>query len=181
MLEIVSNAFPVLVASMVCAAEVVPTAWLLNVRLVGFSVSIPVGFPVPVKFATCGLPGAESTISTEAVRVPDAVGVKVTVIVHFTPGGSEVPQSLVCAKSPESAQTIWTVVIVSGASPLSRVIVWGWLVVLRSWGAKVRPAGLSAIPRDTITLETNASQFPPGVNWAGFESGKSVEQVCPAT
>ncbi len=41
--------------------------------------------PVPVKLMVCGLPAALSAMETEAVRVPVAVGVKVTLRVHFAP------------------------------------------------------------------------------------------------
>src|SRR5690348_3204523 len=181
MLEMVSAALPVFVTWMDWADDVLPTFSPPKARLVGDKVRIPVGFPVPLRFTTCGLPGALSTILMEAVRMPEAAGVKVTEMVHFPPAGWAVPQSLVWAKSPASFPDMVMLVMVNGASPLSSVMVCGALVVFTSWGAKVRPDGLSAIPAETITLEIKASQLPPGAIWAGFESGKSVEQVCPAT
>ena len=55
-----------------------------KVRLVGESVTAGVfgAVPVPVKLTTCGLPPALSLIVMEPVRVPVAVGVKVTFIVQ---------------------------------------------------------------------------------------------------
>ena len=51
--------------------------------------------PVPVSVTFCGLPPPSSLILTTAVRVPWAVGLKVTVIVQFAPPGMLVPQVLV--------------------------------------------------------------------------------------
>ena len=39
-------------------------------------------------------------IDTDAVRVPVAVGLKVTLIVQFAPAATLVPQVFVCEKSP---------------------------------------------------------------------------------
>jgi hypothetical protein len=56
--------------------------------------------PVPVKAAVCGLPAALSVIDTEAVRVPAAVGLNVTLMEHLAPAVTEAPQVFVSAKSP---------------------------------------------------------------------------------
>ena len=56
--------------------------------------------PVPVRLTVCGLPVALSVRVTAAVRVPLAVGVKVTLIVQLAPAATELPHVLVCAKSP---------------------------------------------------------------------------------
>ena len=56
--------------------------------------------PVPAKLAVCGLPLALSVTLKVAVLVPLAVGVKVTLIVHWAPVATEVPQLLLCPKSP---------------------------------------------------------------------------------
>ena len=45
----------------------------------------------------CGLPLALSVILNDAVRVPEAVGLKVTLKVQLAPVASEVPHVLVCA------------------------------------------------------------------------------------
>jgi hypothetical protein len=52
--------------------------------------------PVPVRATVCGLPGSESAMLTEAVRVPAAVGAKVTEIVQLAAVANEVPQVFVC-------------------------------------------------------------------------------------
>ncbi len=56
--------------------------------------------PVPERLTVCGLPLALSVMLTEAVRVPVAEGVKVTLIVQLAPAATELPHVLVCAKSP---------------------------------------------------------------------------------
>jgi hypothetical protein len=56
--------------------------------------------PVPVSNTICGLFGALSVITRLPVRVPDAVGVKVTCIVQVAVGFNVNGQVLVSAKSP---------------------------------------------------------------------------------
>ena len=58
--------------------------------------------PVPVKPTVCGLLGALSAIESVPVRWPAAVGVNVTAIVQLAPAATELPQALVCAKSPDA-------------------------------------------------------------------------------
>ena len=47
--------------------------------------------PVPERLTVCGLPAALSEMLTEAVRVPVAPGVKVTLIVHVPLAAGTVP------------------------------------------------------------------------------------------
>src|SRR5438105_3019414 len=56
--------------------------------------------PVPVRLVVWGLLLALSVTVRVAVRVPAAVGVKVTLIVQLPPAATLVPQLLVCVKSP---------------------------------------------------------------------------------
>ena len=76
------------------AALVVPTSWLANVRLAGDRPAAG-AIPLPLRAAVCGLPLALSAMVTEAVRVPVAEGVKVTLIEQLAPAATEVPQVLV--------------------------------------------------------------------------------------
>jgi hypothetical protein len=87
---------PVLVKVTAWAALVVPTCWLVKVRLVGVRFTAG-ATPVPVKLAVCGLPLALSETVMAPVRVPTVVGVKVTLIVQLAAAASEVPQLFVCA------------------------------------------------------------------------------------
>lgn len=50
---------------------------------------------MPVRLTVCGLPGASSVIVTAAVRVPGALGAKVTLIVQLAPAVTELPQVLI--------------------------------------------------------------------------------------
>jgi hypothetical protein len=55
--------------------------------------------PVPLSATVCGLPAALSSIFTDAVRLPAAEGLKVTLAVQLAPGASELPHVLVTTKS----------------------------------------------------------------------------------
>ncbi len=93
-------ALAVLLRVMVWTALVAPTAWLANVRLVGERLatgSAPV--PVPERLTAWGLPLALSATLSEAVQLPLAEGLKVTLIAQLAPAATELPQLLVWAKS----------------------------------------------------------------------------------
>src|SRR5574337_64510 len=99
MLVMFSTALPVLVSVTDCAALVVFTVWLANVRPAADRLTAGAGtaVPVPVRVNECGLPAALSVMVTAAVRVPVAVGVNVTLIVQVPLAATEAPQVLVCA------------------------------------------------------------------------------------
>ena len=82
----------------------------------------------PVSETTCGLLLALSVIVSEPVRVPVAVGAKVTLIVQLPPAATEPPQLLVWAKSPDVTMPLTVRVAVP---VLLRVTVCGALVVPR--------------------------------------------------
>ena len=63
----------------------------------------PGAVPFPERVTVWGLLVASSTIATDALRVPVAVGVKVTLMVQFDPATTIDPQLLTCEKSPELA------------------------------------------------------------------------------
>lgn len=94
--------------------------------------------PVPVRLMVCGLLLALSVMVTVPVRVPVAVGWKVTLMVQLPPAVTEPPQLLVWAKSP----LIATLVIVRAVVPLLvRVEVKALLVCPTVVLGKVREAG----------------------------------------
>ena len=99
-LVMVKAALPVLVRVMVWAALVAPTAWLANVRLVGERLADGIA-PCPSRRGSrvWGLPLALSATLSEAVQLPLAEGLKVTLIVQLAPAATELPQLLVWAKS----------------------------------------------------------------------------------
>ena len=63
--------------------------------------------PVPERLTECGLPVALSEIVSDAVRLPLAEGLKVTLIAQAAPAVTLEPQLFVCVKSlafvPETA------------------------------------------------------------------------------
>src|SRR5579863_264247 len=90
--------------------------------------------PVPVRLTAVGLTPPLTWSTRFALNGPVALGVKVTLMVHWLPGPRVVPQSLVCAKStaplfiipiPERL-TAFDVVLVA-------MIVLGGLVVFTFW------------------------------------------------
>jgi hypothetical protein len=94
MLEIVSVALPMLNKVIPLTGLLAPTASLGKVTLEVLKLTVG-AVPVPVSEAVCGLPAALSLTETVACRVPDAVGVNVTLIVQLVPSASELPQLLV--------------------------------------------------------------------------------------
>jgi hypothetical protein len=90
---ILSDALPLLVSVTVLAVLLVPTICEANVKLVGDRVTAGADVtPVPVSETVCGLPLALSAIETEAVRVPEAVGLKVMLIEQLAPAATLDPQ-----------------------------------------------------------------------------------------
>src|SRR5437879_2045149 len=70
---------PALASVTVSAWLLVKTTWVGNVRLVGEKVTAG-STPTPVNGSDCGLLGALSVMPTAAVRVPEAEGLNVTVM-----------------------------------------------------------------------------------------------------
>jgi hypothetical protein len=94
--------------------------------------------PVPERGTDWGLPAALSVTVMDPVRVPVVVGVKVTLIVQLALTATELPQLLVCAKSPLANNEL----IVREALPvLERVTFNGALLVPTFWLANVSEAG----------------------------------------
>lgn len=93
-LVMVSPVFPVLFSVTDCAPLATPTFWLVKVRLVVVKVATG-ALPVPVMFTDCGLLLALSVSTNAAVRLPEAVGEKVTEKVHVPAAASELPQVVV--------------------------------------------------------------------------------------
>jgi len=123
---------PTLVSVTVLGVLVVPTFVAGKATLVADNLT---SVPTPVKLMVWGLSLALSVIVTLPVRVPMAVGVKVTAMVQLRPIRTELPQVLVSLKSPLAA----ILVILRVAVPvLVRVTFWPALVVCRTWAAKVR-------------------------------------------
>src|SRR5205807_2094251 len=83
-LPIFRAADPVLLKVTVWAALVVPTSWLANVRLAGNSPAAG-AIPLPLRATVCGLPLALSVTDSVPVRMPVAVGLKLTLMLQLAP------------------------------------------------------------------------------------------------
>src|SRR5271155_1789207 len=101
MLLKISGKFPLFDTVTVCAALVVPTAWLPNVNEVG-AIPIASATPVPLRATVCGLPVALSVNVIVPLRVPAAVGVNVICNLHAGPPAAMLGHcaSVAPAKSP---------------------------------------------------------------------------------
>lgn len=106
---------PLLVIVTGSGPSVVPTFWLPKFRVVLERLTT---VPVPVSETVCGLPAALSVIETEAVRMPFAVGLKVTLMLQLAPAATLVPQVFVCEKSVELVPVTPMLVIVRVALPV---------------------------------------------------------------
>ena len=137
-LEMVSEAVPVFVSVMDCAALVVFTVWLANVRLVGDKLTPGEDVPVPVRFTVWGLPLALSVMVIVPVCVPVAVGVNLTLIEQFAPAASVAPQVVVSAYCALATMLL----IVSEAAPeFVNVTDCAALVVFKAWLPNVKLVG----------------------------------------
>jgi hypothetical protein len=86
-------ALPVLVNVTGCGELEVPTVWLPNERLVGDTLTTG-AVPFPERATVWGLLGSESVRVTVALRLPLAVGLKVTLIEQLLPPARLEPQLL---------------------------------------------------------------------------------------
>jgi hypothetical protein len=101
---------------------VLPTLVLANESVVGFAVTFaPVAgtLPVPVSVTCCGLPLDESEITSVAVLVPAAVGLKMTPMLQLPDPCRLDPQVLLATeKSPAFVPAIVTLAIEIVVVPL---------------------------------------------------------------
>src|SRR5207302_292854 len=96
----------------VIGALVVVSSWLPKSRLVGANPT-PGPVPFPLSATVCGLPPALSASDSVPARAPEAVGVKVTLMVQLAPAakvaglmGQAFAPVLVAAKSPDAANEL---------------------------------------------------------------------------
>src|SRR5208282_1140618 len=136
-------AFPVLLSVTVWVALGVPTLLLKGLVVVTPAMG---ALPVPVRLMLCGLPLALSAILTEAVRLPSAAGLNVTLKVQLPPfAATELPQVLFVRgeKSPLLAPVTEMLVMDRVTLPLFvRVTVCDALAVPTPWLLKLNVVGL---------------------------------------
>jgi hypothetical protein len=87
---IVNVVVPTFVRVTVFAGLVASSPTEPKFKLVGESFAV---VPIPLNVTFCGLPAALSLTLNAAVRVPDAVGLKVTLIVQLAPAAKEPPHA----------------------------------------------------------------------------------------
>lgn len=162
-------ALPLLVRTMFWAVLGVLTAWLPKVRPEVERLAVGPE-PVPARLTLWIAPARLLLLSVTvsvAERAPGAVGVNVTLTAQFPPAATELPQVLVCAKSPGFVPVKAMLVMLRLAFPvLFRVTVWGALVEFTFWLPKVR------VPGDTPA--SGALPVPLRVNDCGLVLALSV-------
>src|SRR5438034_966192 len=171
---IVKAAAPVFVSVTVIGALVVASSWLPKSRLVGANPT-PGAVPFPLRENICGLPPASSASDSVPVRAPEAVGVKVTLMVQFAPAakvaglvGQALAPVLVAAKSPEAANEL----IVKAAVPVFvSVTVIGALVVASGCPPRRTP--------DLANPTPGAVPFPLRENICGLPPASSASDSVP--
>jgi len=78
---------------------VLPAFTLPKFRLVGDTLSVGGAVPVPVSGIVCGLPGPLSVTESVALLIPEAIGLKVTLMVQLAPRPGSCRSPLARAKS----------------------------------------------------------------------------------
>lgn len=137
MLVTVNWPFPLFVSVIAWGELVLPTDWEGKFRLVGLKLAAE-AMPVPVNATVCGFPCALSLIVRVPVRVPAAVGRKVTLIAHDWLAGIE-EHWVVAEKSPDvmSPETA-----MAFAPVFATVTICAELVDPTAWLLKTRLAGV---------------------------------------
>ena len=102
---IVKASVPEFVRLTTCPALDVPTVCAANITLTGLNVA-PGETPVPESATVSGEVLALSVIAIAPVRLPAAVGVKVTEMAQLAPAARLVPHVFVSAKSPDAAMEL---------------------------------------------------------------------------
>jgi hypothetical protein len=126
-----------------CAGLVVPTDWLAKFRLVADQVaSGPEVSPTPLRETECGLPTVLSVMVIEAVRGPNWLAVRVTLMVQFAPAARLEPHELLWLKSVALVPvTAMRLIITAEVPVLVTVSACAPLRVSTNCGAKLRLAG----------------------------------------
>jgi hypothetical protein len=151
--DMFSVAVPRLVTVTFCAAVVVPTFTLPNDKVAGESETAgELVAPVPLRATDCGLPTKLVAIASEPLRVPEAVGVKVTETVQLEPAASDAPQVVAdFAKSPEAVMELKVTLPACAVS----VTVVAALVVFRACVPKTMELGETVNDAPTGTAKSH--------------------------
>ena len=112
------DVLPEFVKVIVWAVLVVPREWLPKARLVEETNSAAALVPVPERVIAWGLPLTLSVMDSEAVRLPLAAGLNVTLTEQLALATSELPQVLVWVKSLAFAPVSVMLVMLIAALPV---------------------------------------------------------------
>jgi len=165
MVLMINTAFPVLVSVRVCGVVVVPTVMLTNWKALLLGLMIG-AMPLPVK-GTDNAVGFELAMLIVAVRGPEAMGLKVTVIVQLKPAAKLVAQVVVFAKSPAFTPVSAMPVMASVPAPVAlvKVTTCEVLVVFTNWSANDNGVGdtfaFAAVP--TAATLDHPEDRPPRI------------------
>jgi hypothetical protein len=141
MLLIVRSAVPVLLIVIACGVLLDPTNTPLKLRPTGDKVAAG-ATPAPLIATVCGLPAALSVTFTSDDRLPDLVGVNVTLIVQLALAARDPGQVLVCEKSELLPVAIVMFVKVRDTLPVFvNVTTCGVLPAPTCWLPKLRLVG----------------------------------------
>jgi hypothetical protein len=114
--------------------------------------------PVPLRETECGLPAALSVIESVPLRLPEMVGVRVTLMVQSAPGARVGPQLSVSAKFTLAAM----LEILNVAVPeLVRVTGRGWLFVPTTSSPKVKLLAESETLGDSLPTDPPPQALSP--------------------
>ena len=178
MLEMFRVALPLLVMVTGWEALWLATRWLLKVRLVGAKLMAGALMPRPVSEMLCGLPTALSVRVIAPVRVPVAVGLKVTLMMQEAVGAKPVPQLSVSEKSPLA--TIVRLVTARTVLWFVSVTVCAVLEVPTGWLAKL----ILNVERFTVgwlmTVTVRVCVLLPGLGSGSLADTVAVSLTVPA-
>jgi hypothetical protein len=142
---------------------VVPTFWLPRLSAVELRDTAGTATPTPLNRIECGDPAALSVMATVALRLPPAVGLNVTEMLHWAPAASDAPQVVVFVKSVALTPPMEMPLIASEPVPeLVKVTGWAPLAVPTFWLAKVSDVELrdtAGVPLDGAVTLMVASVF----------------------
>jgi hypothetical protein len=163
---------PVLVSTVGCVAEVVPTSVPVNVSDAGANETAPGAAPVPLNPTVCGVPAALSATLIDALSGATDPGLNVNEIEQLAPAATVLPHVFaVIAKLDVFAPVSVTPEIVSVDPPL--------LVSIVDFAAAVDP--LATVPNDSVVGENvtaaAANPVPVSVTACGDPAALSATLI----
>jgi hypothetical protein len=157
-------AAPPVLVTVIVYVPVWPTTKLLTWD---FAIVTSMAIPVPLRLTLWGLkPSGESAIESVPLRLPAAVGLKMTLTVQLEPAVTTAPLVQVLVPSWKSPVTVGVLEIVIDAEvPFVSVTGWGELEELINWAAaNVRGLGLT-LTTELLPVPDSRTVGEPPVVW----------------